>query len=134
MPRLPTPALGALLAVIIAAPAMAAPTLISTNGISNGTSHRPSTRLVECGATSCLLVSGHREDAASPVSINGHAVAVEGARKWRARVPVETVRAWSAPYARTIAVSVAGASQDARLPIGLLGQVENLAMLVIRLK
>jgi len=120
MPRLWTLALGALLAAGIAAPAMAATEL--------------STRLVECGSRSCLIVSGHRDDAASKVSINGHAVAVEGARRWRVRVPVETVRAWSAPYARTIAVSVAGASVDAKLPIGLLGHVENLAMLVVRVK
>jgi hypothetical protein len=52
----------------------------------------PSAKLVKCAAGHCLLVSGHREDAASPVRINGHAVAVEGRRNWRARLPLESVR------------------------------------------
>jgi hypothetical protein len=42
----------------------------------------PSTRLVTCRSGSCLLISGERDHAASVVSINGHAVAVEGRRKW----------------------------------------------------
>lgn len=120
MPRLQTLALSMLLAAKITAPASAATA--------------PSTRLVECGSTSCLLISGRREDAASTITINDHEVAVEGALKWRVRVPVETVRAWSPPYARTIAVSVAGATEEAELPIGLLGHAENLAMLIVRVK
>lgn len=120
MPRFRMLALGAVLAGAVAAPAMAAPKL--------------ATRVVECGAESCLIVSGRREHLASQVSINGHQVAVQGTRKWRARVPVETVRQWSAPYARTITVSVAGAEKEARLPIGLLGRAEELAMLVVRVK
>jgi hypothetical protein len=125
MTRLRTFALGTLLAAGIAVPAMAAPSM---------TSMEPSTRLVECGSASCLVVSGRRDHAAAPVRINGHAVAVAGARRWRASVPVETLRAWSAPYARTITVSVAGLSRDARLPIGLLGHTTDLAMLVVRVK
>lgn len=111
-----------LLAVAIASPANAA---------------EPSTRVVKCKAGSCLLISGRRADASSPVAINGHAVGVEGARKWQVRVPVATVREWSAPLARSITVSVADARtgadvvSEAALPIGLLGQVENLAMLVV---
>lgn len=120
MPRLQTLALSMLLAVGIASPAGAATT--------------PSTRLVECGTKSCLLVSGRRDDAASTITINDHVVTAEGARKWRVRVPVETVRAWSAPYARTITVSVAGVTEEAKLPIGLLGHAENLAMLIVRVK
>lgn len=94
----------------------------------------PSTRLVACGPESCLLVSGRRSDAASPVSINGHDVAVQGARRWRVRVPVSTVRAWSAPHAKTISVAVADVSQEASLPVGMLGPKRDLAMLVVRVK
>lgn len=113
-------ALGAMVAAGIAAPAMAA--------------SEPDTRLVECRAGSCLLVSGHRDDAASAVVINGHPVPVEGARRWRAVVPVDTLRLWSAPYARTITVSVADTEAEVSLPIGLLGHAKDLAMLVVRVK
>lgn len=92
------------------------------------------TRLVDCGAGSCLLVTGHRESERAAVTINGHAVTVRGAPKWRASIPVETVREWSAPHARTITVAVAGAESHAVLPIGLLGHVENLAFLTVRAK
>ena len=100
----------------------------------------PRTRLVACEAGSCLLVTGRRANAASAVSINGRAVSADGARKWRVRVPVDTVREWSAPFARTIIVSVVDAetrtdaTAEVDLPIGLLGQVENLAVLVVSAK
>lgn len=100
----------------------------------------PRTRLVPCQVGSCLLVTGYRANAASAVSINGRMVPADGARKWRVRVPVDTVRAWSAPYARTITISVADAetrtdaTAEVDLPIGLLGQVENLALLVVSAK
>ncbi len=99
----------------------------------------PRTRLVACEAGSCLLVTGYRGNAASAVSINGRTVPAEGGRKWRVRVPVGTVRAWSAPFARTITISVAdaetrtGATAEVDLPIGLLGQVD-LAVLVVSAK
>lgn len=98
----------------------------------------PHTRLVKCGTETCLLLSGHRADAAAPVSINDHVVAVSGGRSWRARLPLETVRAWSAPHARSIAVAVirpdgsADKPVAASLPIGLLGHVTDLAALVVR--
>lgn len=100
----------------------------------------PRTRVVACEVGSCLLVTGYRANAASAVSINGRAVPASGDRKWSVRVPVATVRAWSAPYARTITVSVvdaetrANATAEVDLPIGLLGQAEQLAMLVISAK
>jgi hypothetical protein len=100
----------------------------------------PSTRLVTCRSGSCLLVSGERDHAASVVSINGHAVAVEGRRKWRTLVPVETVRAWSEPFARTISVATFDprtrheSAAEANLPIGLLGHSNDLAFLVVRVK
>ena len=118
----------ALMAAIVvcgsAAPAMAA--------------SESSTKVVRCGTQSCLQISGHRDDTASTVSINGQEVAVEGKYDWRVRVPVETVRGWSAPYARTIEVSLRDpqtqldASADVDLPIGLLGTLTDLAALEIR--
>jgi len=99
----------------------------------------PSTRLVSCGDESCLLVTGHRESAAADVRINGHVVEVQGKRKWRAQLPVETVRSWAAPFARRIEVSSYDAAtqtqtlQKAELPIGLMGHVPDLASLVITL-
>lgn len=92
-----------------------------------------STRLVKCGSESCLRVSGQRPDKASAIVINGHEVSVKGAERWHVRMPVETVRAWSSPFARTIAVSVAGFTQDVKLPIGMMGH-GDLAMLVVRAK
>lgn len=112
--------LGTLLAGVVSAPAVAA--------------REPVTRLVACGTQNCLLVSGQRADSAAPVSINGHVVATEGARKWRVRVPVATIRAWSALHARTISVTVADVSHEASLPVGMLGPSRELAMLVVRVK
>lgn len=93
-----------------------------------------STRVVRCGADSCLLISGRREAAVAGIEVNGHAVAAQGERNWRVRLPVSTVRSWSQPYARSIAVSVDGLSDEVALPIGLLGQPRDLAMLVVRAK
>lgn len=102
--------------------------------VSASAAAEPHARLVDCGSGSCLLVTGYRADAASLIRINGHAVPAEGARKWRVRLPVETLRAWSAPFDRSITVSAGEASAEADLPIGLLGHVENLAMLVVSVK
>jgi hypothetical protein len=118
-------ALSAVLAAGLAPPAFADPV--------------PSTRLVSCGAESCLLVTGHRESAAAEVRINGHHVDVQGNRSWRVSLPVSTVRDWSAPFARRIEVSthdplaVEALSHQAVLPTGLLGHVSDLASLVITL-
>jgi len=92
------------------------------------------TRLVHCRSGSCLLVSGRRDDAGAPVMINGHAVSVDGARKWRVRLPVDTVRQWSLPHARTITVAVGGGESEVHLPTGLLGRSERLTMLVVHAK
>ncbi|MDE2403135.1 MAG: hypothetical protein KGM17_00275 [Sphingomonadales bacterium] len=108
----------------LAAPAMAA---------------APTTRLASCRTGSCLVVSGHRDRAGVIVLINGHAVAVEGERNWQARLPLDTVRAWSEPLARSISVATydpqarSGTTSDADLPIGLLGHVE-LSTLVVAVK
>ncbi len=108
--------------------------LIVAAGIATPASAKTQTRLVDCAAGSCLVVTGQRADSAALVSINGHAVAVEGAHKWRASVPVETLREWSEPFARTIAISVADSPTEAVLPIGLLGHIDNLAFLTISAK
>ena len=128
-PAMSIPAKALELGIVLAA-AFASPVSAAT---------QPKARLVSCGAESCLLVTGRRADRASIVTINGHAVSVQGARTWRASLPVDTVRAWSTPYARAIMVSVddryrAGASAEVDLPIGLLGHVESLAMLVVSAK
>jgi len=112
----------AALAVTCASTAVAAPT--------------PKTRLVSCGSESCLLVTGRRNSADSRVSINNRVVAVAGRRAWHVRVPLVAVRELTSPYARSIEVTVAQAdgheewSEDASLPIGLLGH-KNLATLVV---
>ena len=92
------------------------------------------TRLVECESRSCLLVTGRRASAATGVAINGHAVAVQGARKWRVSLPIDTVRQWSTPLARTISVSVGDNQVQAALPIGLLGHAKDLAVLTVSAK
>ena len=72
----------------------------------------------------------------TPVTVAGHSVVVEGDRRFQVALPVETVRAWSAPFARTIAVTTtapggAVTTHEVRLPIGLLGQVTELAALEV---
>lgn len=96
-----------------------------------------STKLVRCGAESCLRISGYRPDPGATVRINGHAVPVEGERRWQVQLPVEVVREWSEAYARTIEVSLhqadaqIGASADVELPVGMLGGPIDLSSLVI---
>lgn len=100
----------------------------------------PRTRVVDCETGSCLVVTGSRRHAGAAVAINGHAVDVEGTRRWQTTLPVETLRAWSAPRARTITVTlldpVGGpyATEEVALPIGLLGHSADLAMVVVRAK
>ncbi len=100
-------------------------------------STKADTRLVKCHSDSCLLISGHRDNAAAAVHINGHPVSVEGRHNWQVRLPIETVRAWSEPFARTIEVAMLDSetsnklTTQANLPIGLLCRITNLASLVI---
>ena len=98
------------------------------------TTHEPATKVVPCGPESCLRITGYRADISAPVAINGHAVPVSGRHRWKARVPVSEVRRWSAPYARSIAVSVENEEHSTRLPVGLLGTRGDLAMLVVSVK
>lgn len=100
----------------------------------------PSAKLIRCGDQSCLQIRGSRDDLGVNISINGHVVSVEGERRWRVRLPVEVVRQWSLPYARTIEVALRDpdtqreiiASID--LPVGLLGGTTDLASLVISVR
>lgn len=124
--RLSHPAIfatGLLIAGNLALPAHAAP--------------EPSAKLVHCGDESCLRISGHREDPAAIVRINGHTLPAHGTRRWKIDLPVETVRQWSAPHARTVEVSLHDpatgreASASVELPIGLLGGATRLASLVV---
>jgi hypothetical protein len=111
------------ISIVISAATIATPAIAETR-----------IRLVKCKTEACLLVTGHRTDRADKVSINGHSVTVTGARKWRVSVPFKTVRAWSAPFARTITVKVADVESQPALPTGMLGSVENLASLIVRVK
>lgn len=95
---------------------------------------QPRTRLVNCAAGSCLLVTGYRDDPAAAVQINDRAVEVQGTRAWRATVPVETLREWSAPYARSITIAIADNRTEAALPIGMFGGSERLAYLTVTAK
>jgi hypothetical protein len=94
-------------------------------------------KLVKCGAADCLLVRGHRNSGEAIVRVNDRAVEASGGRSWTVRLPVATVRDWSAPFARTLSVSVvdpAGSSartEAVRLPVGLLGHDLELASLVV---
>lgn len=99
----------------------------------------PRARLVSCPVADCLLVSGQRATADAPVRINDHPVAVEGGRRWRVRLSLDTLRAWSPSRARTISITTAdraaggaATTQQADLPIGLLGHRIDLAMLTVR--
>lgn len=96
-----------------------------------------STALHRCGPDTCLVVSGHRADAAAPIRIAGHIVNSEGGRNWRTIVSLADVQAWSPPAARSISVEVAGPTGGtvaAALPIGLLGQVTELAALDVSVR
>jgi hypothetical protein len=102
---------------------------------------RPATaRLISCDAGSCVLIRGYRSTSAAVIRINDREVEAEGGRSWRVRLPVASVENWSAPFARTLRVSVAdptGATewtQAVRLPIGLLGRNLELASLVVRVR
>ena len=117
---------GAIAAASLASPATAKP--------------ETSTRLVRCGVQSCLRIAGHRDDPASTVRINGHAVPVEGKRIWKVDLPVEVVREWSLPNARTIEVSLGDRERQREsvasvdLPIGLLANATILTTMAINVR
>lgn len=115
-------------AAMLAALLGASPALAESNGHA---------RIVACGSSDCLRVSGHRAGPDAQVRINGRAVRVDGARNWKVLLPVARVREWSKPGARSIAIttqspgSVETAENQIDLPIGMLGSITELAYLVI---
>lgn len=89
-------------------------------------------RLRDCGGQTCLVIDSRRRDSRAIVSVAGRPVAVQGGRAFRIALPLDTVRDWSAPFARSIALRVdepggRGSEQSVRLPIGLLGNTTQLA-------
>ncbi len=98
---------------------------------------QPRAKLVSCGAESCLRIAGTRPSQGSVIAINDRVVTAEGGRSWKVDLPLETVRQWSAPHARTVEVSLHDPATQREikaivdLPIGLLGGVTDLALLVV---
>jgi hypothetical protein len=93
-----------------------------------------STKLQRCGDQTCLLIKGRRTDPTAAVLVQQHEVAVAGQRRWRVSLPLQTVQGWSAPFARSISIDIAG--QDggagrAKLPIGAFGHTTDLAFLSV---
>lgn len=119
-------ALAALACAGVASPAMAA--------------SEPVTKLVRCGAKSCLRISGQRHDTTAVVRINDHAVAVQGTQGWQVHLPVETVRQWSAPFARTIEVALVEPATQRQtiahvdLPIGMLGVETGMDLVMVSVR
>jgi len=117
--------------------AAATPVLLGSLASPASAAEEPRAKLVNCGAESCLRIAGTRESLSSVIAINGHVVPAEGRRSWKIDLPMEMVREWSAPHARTVEVSLhdpatqRATKADVDLPIGLLGGVTDLAMLVI---
>jgi hypothetical protein len=98
----------------------------------------PRATLVHCGADTCLRLSGHRDRATVAVRIDGHTLAVEGARAWRITVPLSTARSWRIAHGDTLAVTLADDDtgteliETAILPPGALGSRLELASLEVR--
>jgi len=94
-------------------------------------------RVVACDTGSCLLVRGYRASAQAVISINSRVVEAKGRHSWKVWLPVATIEDWSAPFARTLQVTVvnpqgsAASSETVRLPVGLLGHNLELASLVV---
>jgi len=115
----------------------AATTVLGSLASPASAAEEPRAKLVNCGAESCLRIAGTRESLSSVVAINGHVVPAEGRRSWKIDLPIEMVREWSAPHARTMEVSLhdpatqRATKAEVDLPIGLLGGVTDLAMLLV---
>lgn len=117
---------------------LAAIMLFSSFAVPASASPEPSARLVRCGEESCLRISGHRDSASAVVMINGNAVEAQGARRWQVHLPVDTLREWSAPFARTVNIALYNPAERQEtsqsvvdLPIGLLGGVSQLDSMVV---
>lgn len=97
----------------------------------------PKARLVHCGDTTCLRISGRRPHAAVAVRVAGHPLAIEGNRSWRATVPLATARGWASAHDGTLTVTLTDAGSGAErvervaLPPGALGKRIELANLIV---
>jgi len=110
--------------------------IVLAAGSAEARGSRHEARLRACGPATCVILTGDRADGVVPVTVAGHPVVVEGDRRFQVALPVETVRAWSAPFARSIAVTTTApngkvTTREVRLPIGLLGQATELAALEV---
>ncbi len=98
----------------------------------------PQARLVHCGQETCLRLSGHRPRSAVTVRIGGRDLAVDGGRRWRATIPLETARTWAISSGYSLVISLVDtqlgteAKEEVILPPGALGQRVELATLVVR--
>ncbi|HMI19829.1 MAG TPA: hypothetical protein VK533_09810 [Sphingomonas sp.] len=112
--------------------------LAATTAAAPANAHPATVHVISCDAGSCVLVRGHRSTSEAVIRINDRVVEAEGGRSWQVRLPVATVQDWSAPFARTLRVSIADAARSTerteavRLPVGLLGHNLELASLVVR--
>ena len=94
-------------------------------------------RLVHCGADTCLRLSGHRSNAAVAVRIAGHDLAVTGDRSWHATVPLSTARDWPSSSRGTLTLTLVEMSTGtetvdaAIMPPGALGRRVELATLTV---
>ena len=97
----------------------------------------PQAQLVHCGDDTCLRISGHRSHSAIAVRIAGRDLAVEGARNWRATVPLKAARDWMNATGDTLTLILADTRSGAEtteavsLPPGALGKRIELATLVV---
>lgn len=106
-------------------------------GTADARSRGDDARLRPCGEDTCVVLTGRRDRATDGVTVAGHPVAARGGRRFEVAVPLDRVRAWSVPHARTIALGTLSGTgdqttRDVRLPIGLLGHVTELAALEVR--
>jgi len=118
----------ALLSIGSLAATMAAPPVLAADRPID-----PETRLVARDGVTYVRLSGRGR--VRSVSVEGHPVATEGRDRWRADLPLTSVKRWAAPHASTLRVAVAGAAgttiRDIRLPVGLLASPIELAALEI---
>lgn len=98
----------------------------------------PQARLVHCGQETCLRLSGQRAQATGAIWIEGHELAVEGGRRWRATVPMATAREWGTPSGGSLTLAVVDTPgkierlESVALPPGALGRQVELATLIVR--
>ena len=95
-------------------------------------------RLVHCGDTTCVRISGHRSSPAVTVKIGTRTLPVEGGRGWHAVVPLATARTWPTRFGYELALTLvdrqAGTEKTdlVMLPPGALGRGVELAELTVR--